>query len=189
MVIQLVLGCSSILKENRIANWEDFRGSITNFDSLADQKYPNVEEGRQMIIDDYRRIIDEIDNEMHRYFSPACRPTAKCNVERIPPFKEATAPAAYYFPPSLDGKSAGTFFANLRDINEVVKFKMASLAYHEAVPGHHFQVRSLLDDRFSPPCISVYYCSIVETFTILSTVDSFYCLHGRLGALHRTISR
>ena len=77
---------------------------------------------------------------MPKYFSSACRPPGKCAVERIPQFKEATSPAAYYFPPSLDGKSPGTFFANLRDVEEIVKYKMGSLAYHEAVPGHHFQL-------------------------------------------------
>ena len=84
---------------------------------------------------------------MDKYFSSACRPATKCVVERVPQFKEATAPGAYYFPASLDGKSPGTFFANLRDVNEVVKFKMSSLAYHEAVPGHHFQVKN---QRFKP---------------------------------------
>ena len=129
------------MKEKGVSTWEDFRGSITSFETMSEQKYPNIEESRQTIIDDYRQIIDEIDNEMHKYFSPACLPKGKCVVERIPQFKEATSPVAYYFPPALDGKTPGTFFANLRDVDEVVKFKMSSLAYHEAVPGHHFQVK------------------------------------------------
>jgi uncharacterized protein (DUF885 family) len=81
-----------------------------------------------------------MDNEMEKYFSSACRPATKCVVERVPQFKEATSPAAYYFPAALDGKTPGTFFVNLRNIEEVLKFKMHALAYHEAVPGHHFQV-------------------------------------------------
>ncbi|CAF5179676.1 unnamed protein product, partial [Rotaria magnacalcarata] len=130
-----------ILKEKQIENWHDFRASINKLEHNVDQIYENDEESRGKIIADYSQLIDNIDNEMHRYFSPACRPTTKCTVERIPKFKEATSPGAYYFPASLDGKTPGTFFANLRNIGEVIKFKMATLAYHEAVPGHHFQVK------------------------------------------------
>jgi uncharacterized protein (DUF885 family) len=55
-------------------------------------------------------------------------------------FKEATAPGAYYNPGAQDGTRPGIFFANLRDMNEVPKWSMPTLAYHEAVPGHHFQI-------------------------------------------------
>ena len=141
-------GLYRILKEKNIDTWKDFRTSITNFEHQVDQKYENIEESRAKILDDYREIIEEIDNQTEKYFLPSCRPSMKCVVERVPKFKEATAPAAYYFPEALDGKTPGTFFANLRDINEVVKFKMHSLAYHEAVPGHHFQVNSdAIDER------------------------------------------
>ncbi len=51
-----------------------------------------------------------------------------------------TAPGAYYEPPSLGGKRPGIFYANLRSLKEIPQWSMATLAYHEAVPGHHFQV-------------------------------------------------
>jgi len=135
----------SILKEKQIETWHDFRTSITNFEHDIEQKYENIEENRTKIMDDYRRIIENIDNEMYKYFSSACLPANKCVVERVPPFKEATAPLAYYFPAALDGKTPGTFFINLRNIDEIIKFKMNTLAYHEAVPGHHFQVGLVID--------------------------------------------
>lgn len=130
----------SILKEKQIESWYDFRTSIINFENNSEQKYENIEENRSKILNDYREIIENIDSEMDKYFSSACQPATKCVVERVPQFKEATSPAAYYFPAALDGKTPGTFFANLRNIDEVIKFKMHALAYHEAVPGHHFQV-------------------------------------------------
>jgi uncharacterized protein (DUF885 family) len=40
----------------------------------------------------------------------------------------------------MDGTQPGIFFANLRDLNEVPKWSMPSLAYHEGVPGHHWQI-------------------------------------------------
>ena len=58
----------------------------------------------------------------------------------MPVFKEATGPGAYYEGPAMDGTRPGIFYANLRDMNEVAKWGMPTLAYHEGVPGHHFQI-------------------------------------------------
>jgi uncharacterized protein (DUF885 family) len=61
-------------------------------------------------------------------------------VLRIPEFKEETAPGAYYQQPSIDGTRPGRFYANLYDIKATPKFGMRTLAVHEGIPGHHFQV-------------------------------------------------
>jgi hypothetical protein len=178
------------LKEKNVSTWSDFRKSITDFQKDRAQKYDNVEASRETILADYRRIIDDIDGQMDKYFSTACRPATKCVVERVPTFKEATSPMAYYFPPALDGKTPGTFFANLRSIDEIDKFKMYALAYHEAVPGHHFQVENEPDSYRTASCLfSVERRSIIETVAFLSSDDSVHRLHGRLGSLHRTIGR
>ena len=44
----------------------------------------------------------------------------------------------YYTPPAVDGSRPGAFYAQAT--GAVPKYTMASLAYHEAVPGHHFQL-------------------------------------------------
>ena len=48
----------------------------------------------------------------------------------------------------MDGSRGGVFYANLRDVSETVKFGMKTLAYHEGIPGHHFQIaiQSELED-------------------------------------------
>jgi uncharacterized protein (DUF885 family) len=61
-------------------------------------------------------------------------------VKRIPLFKEKTAPGAYYQQPSIDGNRPGVFFANLYDIKATPTYSMRTLAYHEGIPGHHFQI-------------------------------------------------
>jgi uncharacterized protein (DUF885 family) len=61
-------------------------------------------------------------------------------VERVPEFKQAKAPGAYYESPPMDLSEPGTFYVNLRDVKEIPKFGMRTLAYHEAIPGHHFQI-------------------------------------------------
>ena len=100
--------------------------------------YPNTDEGREQALEDYRSIIAHIDQNLDEIFD--IRPSAGVEVERMPSFREETAPGAYYMIPSLDGKRPGVFFVNLRDMSEVQKYGMRTLAYHEAIPGHHFQL-------------------------------------------------
>jgi uncharacterized protein (DUF885 family) len=68
------------------------------------------------------------------------RPKARLEVKRVPEFKEATSAGAYYQRPSMGGKRPGVFFANLRDPHETKRPEMRTLAYHEGIPGHHFQL-------------------------------------------------
>lgn len=113
-----------------------------------EQLYPDTEDGRAQILADYQRIIDEIDRGLDPYF--ARRPKAGVKVERIPKFRERTAPGAYYQPPAMDGSRPGVFYANLRDVGEIPRFGMRTLAYHEAIPGHHFQIAIMMELRGVP---------------------------------------
>ena len=58
----------------------------------------------------------------------------------IPEYSEQTAAGGYYQAPSLDGSRPGVFYANLYDIKQTPTFGMRTLTFHEAVPGHHFQI-------------------------------------------------
>jgi uncharacterized protein (DUF885 family) len=100
--------------------------------------FPDTDEGRAQVLAGYQAIIDEVDQGLTPYFE--LRPKSKVVVERVPVFKEKTAPGAYYDAPPMDNSRPGTFYANLRDMREVSKFHMHTLAYHEAIPGHHFQI-------------------------------------------------
>ena len=99
--------------------------------------YANDDDGRAQVIADFETIIEEIDGSMSEYFGRL--PQAEVEVKRIPEFRQATAAGAYYTSPSMDGSRPGVFYANLRDLSEHPKYGMRTLAYHEAVPGHHFQ--------------------------------------------------
>jgi uncharacterized protein (DUF885 family) len=100
--------------------------------------YQNNDAGRQEVIDGYMAILDEINNGLDNAFD--IRPKASMEVKRVPEFKQEGAAGAYYEQPPMDGSRGGVFYANLRDVTETVKFGMKTLAYHEGVPGHHFQI-------------------------------------------------
>jgi uncharacterized protein (DUF885 family) len=113
----------------------------TLINGLAEEErfyYPDTDEGREQILEDYAKIIDEIEAGLDDAFN--IRPKADVVVKRVPEFSEKTAPGAYYNSPSMDGSRPGTFYANLYDIKATPKYGMRTLAYHEGVPGHHFQL-------------------------------------------------
>jgi uncharacterized protein (DUF885 family) len=100
--------------------------------------FPNDDKGRADALAEYKRLIDTATERCKQLFLTA--PKAKCEVRRVEAFKEATAPGAYYQGGAMDGSRPGIFFANLRDMNEVPKWSMPTLAYHEGIPGHHWQI-------------------------------------------------
>lgn len=100
--------------------------------------YSDDDDGREQILADYREIISEIEAGMDEVFD--LRPKASLEVRRTPEFREKTAAGGSYQAPSLDGSRPGIFYANLYDVTATPKWAMRTLAYHEAVPGHHFQI-------------------------------------------------
>ncbi|HSW42029.1 MAG TPA: DUF885 domain-containing protein [Patescibacteria group bacterium] len=67
-------------------------------------------------------------------------PVAACQVRPVEPFMERDAPPAFYYPPTLDGSRPGIYFVNTYDLPTRRLSALASTTYHEAVPGHHFQI-------------------------------------------------
>jgi uncharacterized protein (DUF885 family) len=87
------------------------------------------------------RAGEDIDRAMAiapRYFGTL--PKAGCEVRAVEEFKEKDAPFAYYFPPATDGSRPGIYYANGYDLPSRKYTKLATTTYHEAVPGHHFQI-------------------------------------------------
>ena len=67
-------------------------------------------------------------------------PETACAVEPVPDTLAATAPAAYYSLGALDGSRAGTYFILATEPTKRFRHLAEAVAYHEAVPGHHFQL-------------------------------------------------
>jgi uncharacterized protein (DUF885 family) len=87
------------------------------------------------------RAREDIDRAMvvaPRFFGRL--PRAGVEVMAVEEFKEKDAPFAYYFPPSPDGSRPGIYYANGYDLPNRKYTKLATTTYHEAVPGHHFQI-------------------------------------------------
>ena len=89
-------------------------------------------------------------------------PDVICDVKPVPEFKQKGSPVAYYLPPPLDRSNSttlplttsfshshtlsplsldGYFYCNLKEVKFHPTWALRTLAYHEAIPGHHYQVR------------------------------------------------
>jgi uncharacterized protein (DUF885 family) len=109
---------------------------------------PNTDDGRKQLLAKYQQILDEVNARMPEYFRTI--PTAKLMVERVPISTENSVTGAYYQGAAMDGSRPGTFFANLRDVGETATWTMKTLAYHEGIPGHHFQISIALNLKDLP---------------------------------------
>jgi uncharacterized protein (DUF885 family) len=67
-------------------------------------------------------------------------PEGSCDVRPVPDDEAPGAAPAYYSPPALDGSRSGIFFANTYQVTDRDRFTSEATAFHEAVPGHHFQI-------------------------------------------------
>ena len=67
-------------------------------------------------------------------------PRSLCRVIPVEEYKERDAPFAYYYPPSADTTRPGTYYVNAYDLPTRTFSRLATTTYHEAIPGHHFQI-------------------------------------------------
>jgi uncharacterized protein (DUF885 family) len=67
-------------------------------------------------------------------------PSANCYVKAVEAYREVESPPAFYMPPSLDGSRQGQYYINTYQPGERQLHKIAAITFHEATPGHHFQI-------------------------------------------------
>jgi uncharacterized protein (DUF885 family) len=101
-------------------------------------RYPDTEEGRAQLMADVQERVNRMLERAPQWFGRL--PRSRLEVRPVPAFAEATQPGAYYNPPSLDGETPGIYYINLRDLSEMTRIDLPTQDFHEAVPGHHFQV-------------------------------------------------
>ena len=109
--------------------------------ALAGEKrflYPDTDEGRHRILAELNRLITRVEGILPEYF--ATLPTQPIEVRRVPVQSQDGAPFGYYTNPSMDGSRPGIYWINLREMAAWPSYTLPTLTYHEAIPGHHFQV-------------------------------------------------
>ncbi len=90
------------------------------------------------IVERARRQIEKANLQAPRLFGRL--PVAACEVRAVEPYQEKEAPPAFYFPPAPDGSRGGIYFVNTYQPENRPLYRLAATTYHEATPGHHFQI-------------------------------------------------
>ncbi len=101
--------------------------------------YPDSDAGRAALLDFVRGQVSDAEALYPQLLPAEMVPRQSLMVKRVPKATENSAPGGFYDGPSLDGTRPGTYWINLRDMTAVSKVRLATLSYHEGVPGHHTQ--------------------------------------------------
>ena len=94
-------------------------------------RYESKEQMLQLAVDTIERAYKPLD----QWFTVF--PKSPCKVLPVPAESEHHAPPAYYYPPLPDGSRDGTYFLNTYKAETKSIFEAESVAFHEAIPGHH----------------------------------------------------
>ena len=94
-------------------------------------RYESKEQMLQLAVDTIERAYKPLD----QWFTVF--PKSPCKVLPVPAESEQHAPPAYYYPPLPDGSRDGTNFLNTYKAETKSIFEAESVAFHEAIPGHH----------------------------------------------------
>ncbi len=100
--------------------------------------YPNTPEGKRELLDDLNAQTRAMQARLPEVFGHL--PRSGVEIRAVPEAIQAGAPGGYYQGPTLDGSRPGAYYINLRDTAEWPKWSLPTLTYHEAIPGHHFQI-------------------------------------------------
>ena len=112
------------------------------FDRMCNDTSLRYESPQQML-DHARRVVAAAEREAPKWFGVV--PDVPCVVEPVPEAEEAGMAAAYYMPGAIDGSRKGTYFLNTSKPEERYRYVAEDIAFHEAVPGHHFQLTIALE--------------------------------------------
>jgi len=110
--------------------------------------YEDSKEGRAELLNDINGYITEITTKMAPVFKST--PSYQVEVKAFPVEVQEGAPGGQYTSPAVDGSKPGIYWINLRDMKANPKFGLKTLTYHEANPGHHWQIALNLDQAELP---------------------------------------
>jgi uncharacterized protein (DUF885 family) len=121
---------------------------ISHLSSDPKYLYPNTEASKAQIIAYLNTLVADMTPRLPHAFKTV--PTAKLEIRRVPAYIEAGAPLGYYNAAPLDGSRPGAYYINLEDTANWPKWGLPTLTYHEGIPGHHFQISLVREEKDLP---------------------------------------
>ncbi len=126
------------LERRDIARQAGFGDDTAAYRAALDADQANTPQTKAELVERAHKDIHRAMEAAPTYFGVL--PRADCEVRPVEEYKEKDAPFAYYYPPAPDGSRPGIYYANGYDLPSRKYTKLATTTYHEAAPGHHFQI-------------------------------------------------
>jgi uncharacterized protein (DUF885 family) len=112
----------------------DLKAAMNEAAAASGAYATNTQAGRDDILNAFRAKIAEAETLAASQFD--VKPKARLEVRAV---EGGGGAGAYYIAPAVDGSRPGVFYVNLGR-QSYNKYEVPTLAYHEGVPGHHFQL-------------------------------------------------
>lgn len=118
-------------------NTLDLKAFFTWMEDAAERFEKNIQ-GEKDFIAYQRDKVAAMSMRLHLAFSEL--PKTPIVVKAVEDYRQPSAPIAFYEQPAMDGSRPGFYYVNPARQHDLPKYRLAALAYHEALPGHHMQV-------------------------------------------------
>ncbi len=102
------------------------------------ERFEQNPQGEKDFIAYQRDKVSAMSMRLHQSFSVL--PKTPIVVKAVAKYRQPSAPIAFYEQPALDGSRPGFYYVNPARQHDLPKYRLAALAYHEALPGHHMQI-------------------------------------------------
>jgi len=134
----LILDAQQVAAVSEAGETIAFADRISLVSQRPGELYTNDDAGRQAMLDYLVQLNKDVMELAPGYFITI--PPQPVEVVRVPEYSQDSAPGGYYNPPALDGSRPGRFYINQKDTGDNPRWTLPTLLYHEAAPGHHFQL-------------------------------------------------
>jgi uncharacterized protein (DUF885 family) len=122
------------LASARALGYEDVETTVAEYTASG----RDTAKSREEMVEVVRGQVERSWEAAPRYFGRL--PNANCDVRPVEEFREQDMPGAFYVSPSADGSRAGVYYVNTGSLDERPLHQTATTSFHEANPGHHFQI-------------------------------------------------
>lgn len=101
-------------------------------------RFSNDDAGRNEFLGFQRARVRQMAERLPWFFTRL--PVTPLAIRTVEEYRQSNTAIAFYEPPSLDGSRPGLYYINPARLNDLPRYRLAALAYHEALPGHHLQI-------------------------------------------------
>lgn len=115
-----------------------FKGDFQEFLSYLRNERKFYHTSAESILSGYKEILKRMESRVSLLFGKL--PKTRYELKEIESYRAEASPEAHYFRAPDDGSRPAFFYVNTYKPETRPRYTMEAVAYHEAIPGHHFQL-------------------------------------------------